>query len=67
MEKLEFDDLLIIISALESEKEELELFYEKKIKHGELDGSIISNIEKDGYLPYYNRMEKLIDMFKNEL
>lgn len=67
MKKLNNDEICTIIDVLIDKKLEIFNEYDRDIKRGKLQGSVMDNIKADGLENYVNRLETLIDLFREEL
>ena len=67
MRRLSEDEICMIMDALRDSKNALEEEYERDIKRGKLQGSIMDNIKADGLDTYYSDIENLYELFRLEL
>ena len=66
IKRFDAQDLCILIDLLREEAEKIDNDYEKKEKQGKITGSIIDAMRKDGMESYYNRVNDLAELFRQE-
>lgn len=66
VKRFDAQDLCILIDLLRETAEKIENDYEKKQKQGKITCSIDNAMEKDGIKSYYNRVNDLAELFRQE-